>query len=215
MAHNGILFLDELPEFKREVLEVLRQPLEDRVVTISRARMTVNYPASFMLVASMNPSPSGDFYDPGSSMDSEFAVRRYLNKVSGPLMDRIDLHIEVNPVPYEKLAGQAKGEKSSEIRARVVAARQIQTKRFKSYEGIHSNAQLIPKLQEKYCRLDKGGQDILKNAVEKLGFSARSYGRILKVARTIADLDGEKDILIQHVAEAVQYRSLDRNEWIN
>lgn len=213
LAHNGILFLDELPEFKREVLEVLRQPLEDRVVTISRARMTVDYPASFMLVASMNPSPSGDFYEPGKSNDSEYAVRRYLNRISGPLMDRIDIHIEVNPVPYNELSSKTKGEGSHSIRKRVVEAREIQTKRYGNVEGVHSNAQLTPKIQEKYCQIDANGEMILKTAVEKLGFSARSYARILKVARTIADLDGKTDIEASHIAEAIQYRSLDRDVW--
>lgn len=213
LAHNGILFLDELPEFKREVLEVLRQPLEDRLVTISRARMTVDYPASFMLVASMNPSPSGDFYEPGKSNDSEHAVRRYLNRISGPLMDRIDIHIEVNPVPYAELSSKKKGEGSKSIRERVVAARNIQTERYKDVFGVHSNAQLTPKLQEKYCQIDANGEMILKTAVEKLGFSARSYARILKVARTIADLDGKSNIEAGHIAEAIQYRSLDRDVW--
>lgn len=215
LAHNGILFLDELPEFKREVLEVMRQPLEDRVVTISRAKMTVDYPASFMLVASMNPSPSGDFYDPkNGSTDSEFAVKRYLNKISGPLMDRIDLHIEVNALSYDHLSTKKKGESSAAIRDRVVAARTIQTERYKNYNGIHSNAQLTPNLIETHCKINNAGKLILKNAVEKLGFSARSYARILKVARTIADLEGAHDLEAHHIAEAVQYRSLDRNAWM-
>ena len=214
LAHNGILFLDELPEFKRSVLEVLRQPLEDRVVTISRAKISVDYPSSFMLVASMNPSPSGDFYKPGESADSEFAVRRYLAKISGPLMDRIDLHIEVNPVPFEELRNRAPGESSIEIRERVVAARNIQTERYSANESIHNNAQLTPKLMKQYCEIDKAGESLLKNAVDKLGFSARSYARILKVARTIADLEGSESIATNHLAEAIQYRSLDREGWL-
>ncbi len=212
LAHNGILFLDELPEFKRAVLEVLRQPLEDRVVTISRARISVDYPANFMLVAAMNPSPSGDFYDPsGVSGDAEHVVKRYLSKISGPLMDRIDLHIEVQPVPYEKLADKRDGESSKEIRDRVIKAREIQKERYKEYEGIHSNSQLTPKLTKRYCKIDEAGEMLMKNAMEKLGLSARSYGRIFKVARTIADLDFKENIEANHIAEAIQYRSLDRN----
>lgn len=215
LAHNGILFLDELPEFKRSVLEVLRQPMEDRTVTISRAKITVDYPASFMLVASMNPSPSGDFYDPDQgSSDSEMAVRRYLNKISGPMMDRIDLHIEVSPVPFNELSDKESGESSATIRERVAAAREIQTARYLNFDSIHSNAQLTPKLMKKYCQVDEAGNRLLKNAVEKLGFSARSYARILKVARTIADLDSADNVESQHVAEAIQYRSLDREGWL-
>lgn len=215
LAHNGILFLDELPEFKRTVLEVLRQPMEDRMVTISRAKISVDYPASFMLVASMNPSPSGDFYDPDSGTgDSEVAVRRYLNKISGPLMDRIDLHIEVSPVPFDELSQKQSGEGSSAIRERVTRARKRQTERYAEHPSIHSNAQLSPKLMKRYCGVDEAGNRLLKNAVEKLGFSARSYARILKVARTIADLDQSVQIESQHVAEAIQYRSLDRDGWL-
>jgi magnesium chelatase family protein len=214
LAHNGILFLDELPEFKRQVLEVLRQPLEDRVVTISRARISVDYPASFMLVASMNPSPSGDFYKPGESADSEFAVRRYLAKISGPLMDRIDLHIEVNPVAFDELRDRRTSEGSEAIRERVMRAREIQTARYAGLEGIYSNAQLTPKLMKVHCEIDSAGEALLKNAVERLGFSARSYARILKVARTIADLEGAAAIATHHLAEAIQYRSLDREGWL-
>lgn len=215
LAHNGILFLDELPEFKRQVLEVLRQPLEDRIVTISRAKITVDYPASFMLVASMNPSPSGEFYDPNSmNGDPEHIVRRYLSKVSGPLMDRIDLHIEVQPVPYEKLSDKREGESSAEIRQRVIAARKIQEERFKGVHGIHSNAQLTPKLVKKYCQIDAAGEALMKNAMEKLGLSARSYGRIFKVSRTVADLENCEKIEASHVAEAINYRSLDRDGWL-
>ncbi|NEN22822.1 YifB family Mg chelatase-like AAA ATPase [Cryomorpha ignava] len=214
LAHNGILFLDELPEFKRSVLEVLRQPLEDRVVTISRAKMSVDYPSSFMLIASMNPSPSGDFFKPGESADSEFAVKRYLAKISGPLMDRIDLHIEVNPVPFEELRNRENGESSAPIRARVIASRDIQTERYKGIEGVHCNAMLTPKLMKKHCEIDTAGEALLKNAVDRLGFSARSYARILKVARTIADLEGVENIATAHLAEAIQYRSLDREGWL-
>lgn len=215
LAHNGILFLDELPEFKRAVLEVLRQPLEDRVVTISRAKISVDYPANFMLVTAMNPSPSGDFYDPNNAGgDAEHVVRRYLAKISGPLMDRIDLHIEVQPVPYEKLSDKREGETSEEIRKRVVNARKLQEKRYADYKGIHSNAQLTPKLTKKYCKIDEAGEMLMKNAMEKLGLSARSYNRIFKVARTIADLDNKPNIEVNHIAEAIQYRSLDRNGWL-
>lgn len=214
LAHNGILFLDELPEFKRTVLEVMRQPLEDRYVTISRAMITVDFPASFMLVASMNPSPSGDFYDPSNSTDSEQSVRRYLNKVSGPLMDRIDLHLEVSSVPYEELRQRENGETSESIRDRVIIARAIQNRRYENLEGIFCNAQLEPKQMKKWCLVDELGEQLLKNAVERLGFSARSYNRILKVARTIADLDSAEKIQAPHIAEAIQYRSLDRDGWL-
>ena len=214
LAHNGILFLDELPEFKRQVIEVLRQPLEDRVVTISRAKISVDYPSSFMLIASMNPSPSGDFYDPhGGSGDPEHVVKRYLAKISGPLMDRIDLHIEVQPVPYDKLADKTTGETSADIRARVILARKIQELRFKVIEGVHSNSQLTPKLEKMHCKIDTAGEALMKNAMEKLGLSARSYGRIFKVARTIADLEASTNIEAHHIAEAIQYRSLDRDGW--
>jgi magnesium chelatase family protein len=215
LAHNGILFLDELPEFNREVLEVMRQPLEDRVVTISRARATVDYPAGFMLVAAMNPSPSGEFYNPNEAhADTEFSVQRYLNKISGPLMDRIDLHIEVNPVPYDKLASKMPGEASKEIRKRVMAARLKQLNRYKEYPGIHNNAQMTPKLQEEHCKIDEKAQELLKTAMERLGMSARSYGRIFKVARTIADLGNDQLVGANHIAEAIQYRTLDRDNWL-
>jgi magnesium chelatase family protein len=214
LAHNGILFLDELPEFKRSALEVMRQPMEDRTVCISRAKISVDYPASFMLVASMNPSPSGDFYNQGESADSEFAVKRYLAKISGPLLDRIDLHIEVNSVPFSDLTDKRMGESSASIRERVIKAREIQTQRFVEIKDVHSNAQLTPKMMETYCQIDDAGEKLLKNAVEKLGFSARSYARILKVARTIADLDHQPNITPSHLAEAIQYRSLDREGWL-
>ncbi|MGB0403564.1 MAG: YifB family Mg chelatase-like AAA ATPase [Salibacteraceae bacterium] len=211
LAHNGVLFLDELPEFQRQVLEVLRQPLEDRMVTISRAKVTVEYPASFMMIASMNPSPSGNFFDANDvNSDPEHVVRKYLSKISGPLLDRIDLHVEVNPVPFEDLAKKTSGESSVSIRDRVIKARAFQEDRFMDFEGIHCNAQLPPKLIRKYCEVDEVGSQLIKQAMDKLGFSARSYARILKVARTIADLGGSKIIEPMHIAEAIQYRSLDR-----
>jgi len=212
LSHNGILFLDELPEYKRQVLEVMRQPLEDRVVTISRAKMSVEYPAGFMLVASMNPSPSGNFYDPNDpNSDPEYIVKRYLNKISGPLMDRIDLHIEVPAVKFDELTSQSKGESSTQIRKRVLIARTIQEKRFENYEGIHHNAQMTVKHIEKHCVIDESGKTLLKLAMDKMGLSARSYSRILKVARTISDLSHSENIKPNHIAEAIQYRSMDRN----
>jgi len=205
------LFLDELPEFKRGVLEVLRQPLEDREVTISRARFTVTYPSSFMLVASMNPSPGGYFNDPDAPVTSSPAeMQRYLSKISGPLLDRIDIHIEVNPVPFEKLSEERKGEGSVEIRKRVTAAREVQTARFAELENIHYNAQMNTKQIRLYCKLDDKSKALLKNAMERLNLSARAYDRILKVARTIADLGGDTDLNGDHISEAIQYRSLDR-----
>lgn len=216
LAHNGVLFLDELPEFKREVLEVMRQPLEDREVTISRAKFTVSYPSSFMLVASMNPSPSGYFMnDKGLSQSSAQEMNRYLNKISGPLLDRIDLHIEVNPVPFEKLAEKSTSEKSEEIRKRVVKARSIQSNRFKEYNGVHYNAQMPTKLISAFCELDQTSLNLLQTAMDKLNLSARAYDRILKVSRTIADLELSEKITPQHIAEAIQYRSLDRDLWTN
>lgn len=214
LAHNGVLFLDELPEFKRSVLEVLRQPLEERQVTISRAKFTVTYPAGFMLIASMNPSPSGYFNDPNSPMRSSPAeMQRYLSKISGPLLDRIDLQIEVQPVPFEKLSDDRRGESSKVIRQRVIAARKVQTERYRDYPGIHYNAQLSSKLIRKFCAVDQTSLQLLKNAMDRLNLSARAYDRILKVARTIADLAGEANILPPHIAEAIQYRSLDRKGW--
>lgn len=216
LAHNGVLFLDELPEFKREVLEVMRQPLEDREVTISRAKFTVSYPSSFMLVASMNPSPSGYFMnEKGLGQSTAQEMNRYLNKISGPLLDRIDLHIEVNPVPFEKLAEKSSAEKSDIIRERVVAARMIQSNRFKEYEGIHYNAQMPTKLISSFCELDDTSLKLLQNAMDKLNLSARAYDRILKVSRTIADLEAVQNIKPSHIAEAIQYRSLDRDLWSN
>ncbi len=215
LSHNGVLFLDELPEFKRGVLEVMRQPLEDREVTISRARFTVTYPSSFMLVASMNPSPGGYFNDPDAPVTSSPAeMQRYLGKISGPLLDRIDIHIEVTPVPFEKLSEDRKGEGSVEIRKRVTAAREIQTKRFKGLENVHYNAQMNTKQIREFCRLDNKSKELLKNAMERLNLSARAYDRILKVSRTIADLAGEPELNGSHISEAIQYRSLDREGWL-
>jgi len=215
LSHNGVLFLDELPEFKRGVLEVMRQPLEDREVTISRARFTVTYPSSFMLVASMNPSPGGYFNDPDAPVTSSPAeMQRYLSKISGPLLDRIDIHIEVTPVPFEKLSEERKGEGSVEIRKRVTAAREIQTQRFAEIENVHYNAQMNTKHIRKYCIMDDASKELLKNAMERLNLSARAYDRILKVARTIADLENAADVSGNHIGEAIQYRSLDREGWL-
>lgn len=215
LSHNGVLFLDELPEFKRGVLEVMRQPLEDREVTISRAKFTVTYPSSFMLVASMNPSPGGYFNDPDAPVTSSPAeMQRYLGKISGPLLDRIDIHIEVTPVPFEKLSEERKGEGSLEIRKRVTAARELQTQRFSEVENVHYNAQMSAKQIRQYCKLDETSLQLLKNAMERLNLSARAYDRILKVARTIADLEQSPEISGMHIAEAIQYRSLDREGWL-
>jgi len=215
LSHNGVLFLDELPEFKRSVLEVMRQPLEDREVTISRAKFTVTYPSSFMLVASMNPSPSGFFIDADSPVTSSpFEMQRYMSKISGPLLDRIDLHMEVQPVPFEKLTEERRGEQSKVIRERVTKAREIQTLRFAESEKVHCNSQMHVKQIREYCALNSESMTLLKTAMESLGLSARAYDRILKVARTIADLDTKQDILPEHIAEAIQYRSLDREGWL-
>ena len=215
LSHNGVLFLDELPEFKREVLEVMRQPLEDREVTISRAKFTVTYPSSFMLVASINPSPSGYFNDPNAPMMSSASeMQRYLGKISGPLLDRIDIHIEVTPVPFEKLSDERKGESSVEIRKRVTKARALQTTRFLDSEIVHYNAQMNTKQIRKYCKLDAASMQLLKTAMERLNLSARAYDRILKVSRTIADLEGTSSIESTHISEAIQYRSLDRDGWL-
>jgi magnesium chelatase family protein len=215
LAHNGVLFLDELPEFKREVLEVMRQPLEDREVTISRAKFTITYPSSFMLVASMNPSPGGYFNDPSAPIQtSATEMQRYLNKISGPLLDRIDIHIEVTPVPFEKLSETRKSESSVQIRERVTKAREIQSLRFAKLEHIHYNAQMSSKQIREFCKLDVDSLGLLKNAMERLNLSARAYDRILKVSRTIADLELSIDIKSHHIAEAIQYRSLDREGWL-
>ncbi len=214
LAHNGVLFLDELPEFKRGVLEVMRQPLEDRDVTISRAKFTVTYPSSFMLVASMNPSPGGYFNDPDAPvMSSPAEMQRYLSKISGPLLDRIDIHIEVTPVPFEKLSDERRGESSIVIRERVTNARKVQSERFSEFENVHYNAQMGVKQIRKFCKLDEASLQLLKTAMERLNLSARAYDRILKVARTIADLEASEEVNGNHISEAIQYRSLDRDGW--
>ncbi len=214
LAHNGVLFLDELPEFKRTVLEVLRQPMEERSVTISRAKMTTEYPAAFMLVAAMNPCPCGYYNHPTIECTCNAgAVNKYLNKISGPLLDRIDLHIEVTPLPHSALAEKKLGEPSAVIRQRVIAARKIQEERYKNYKGIHCNAQMNQKLFRQWCDIDAECQELMKNAMDRLGLSARAYDRILKVARTIADLDASPDINTIHLSEAINYRSLDRDSW--
>ena len=213
LAHNGVLFLDELPEFKRAVLEVMRQPLEDRTITVSRAKSTVEFPAGFMLVASMNPCPCGFYNHPTKQcVCPPGMVQKYLNRISGPLLDRIDIHLEVVPVPFNKLSELTSGESSHTIRTRVIAAREIQRIRFEE-AGIYCNAQMSTRLLHLYCLPDRAGDAILKNAMEKLGLSARAYDRILKVARTIADLEGEERIHPDHLSEAIQYRSLDREGW--
>jgi magnesium chelatase family protein len=215
LAHNGVLFLDELPEFKRTVLEVMRQPLEDRVVSISRARMAIDYPAGFMLVASMNPCPCGYFNHPEKEcLCSPPIVQRYLSRISGPLLDRIDIHLEVVPVPFDKLSGDnSKGENSADVRKRVSEARKVQSLRYKGVKGMFCNAQMTSKDLSRYCQLDNDCQQLLKIAMNKLGLSARAYDRILKVSRTIADLDASEAIQTTHLAEAIQYRSLDREGW--
>ncbi len=214
LAHNGVLFLDELPEFKRHVLEVMRQPLEDREVTISRARFTITYPSSFMLVASMNPSPGGYFNETaGALRNTQGEMQRYLNRISGPLLDRIDIHMEVSPVPFEKLAGLEQGETSGAIRKRVIGAREIQHSRFQDSPG-HCNAQMQVRQIRRYCALAEGPSQLLARAMERLKLSARAYDRILKVARTIADLEGCEAIGEAHLAEAIGYRSLDREGWL-
>lgn len=214
LAHNGVLFLDELPEFKRTVLEVMRQPLEDRFVTIARSKYSVDFPASFMFIAAMNPCPCGNYNHPKIPCTcGQGLVQKYLNKVSGPLMDRIDIHIEVVPVTHEELASTKPVEKSEEIRKRVIKARAIQNKRFAEYERIHCNAQMSRKQVEQYCRISVEGEDLLKRAMERLGLSARAYDRILKVARTIADLEESPEIEIEHLSEAINFRSLDRDNW--
>ncbi len=214
LAHNGVLFLDELPEFKRTVLEVLRQPLEDRLVTVSRAKFTVEYPAGFMLVASMNPCPCGYYNHPEKDcVCAGGMVQKYLNKISGPLLDRIDIHIEVTPVPFKELSQIQNSENSRSIRERVIKARQIQEERYENTKGVYCNAQITSKILRKVCQIDKAGSLLLKTAMEKLDLSARAYDRILKVSRTIADLDNSNDIKPEHLAEAIHYRSLDKESW--
>ena len=214
LANNGVLFLDELPEFKRTVLEVLRQPLEDRVVTISRAKFSVTYPASFMLIAAMNPCPCGYYNHPEKDcVCGPGIVQKYLNKISGPLLDRIDIHVEVVPVPFRELTSLRQSEKSTAIRERVTRARQVQEERYKENKNIHCNAQMNTKMLRQICVITEEGHNLLKTAMEKLSLSARAYDRILKVSRTIADLDNSPDIKTEHLAEAIHYRSLDRETW--
>jgi len=214
LAHNGVLFLDELPEFKRQVLEVLRQPLEDRVISISRARFTVEYPASFMLLAAMNPCPCGYYNHP--QLDCQCkpgVVQKYINRISGPLFDRIDIHVEVVPVAYKELSETHSAERSEAVRARVMKARLIQEQRFEGFSGIYCNAQITSRMLRKICQINETGHHLLKSAMEKLGLSARAFDRILKVSRTIADLEGSQEIKTEHLAEAINYRSLDRDNW--
>jgi magnesium chelatase family protein len=209
-----VLYLDELPEFKRSVLEVMRQPLEDRNICISRASHTVEYPASFMLVASMNPCPCGYYNHPEKEcVCPPGAVKRYLNKISGPLLDRIDIHMEIVPVPFEDLSNKPLGESSETIRKRVIDARKIQENRYKNEDGIYCNAQMNSKLLRKYAVLDEASKNLIQNAMKKLNLSARAYDRILKLARTIADLDHKENIEIQHISEAISYRNLDKEGW--
>jgi magnesium chelatase family protein len=214
LAHNGVLFLDELPEFQRTVLEVMRQPLEDRQITVARAKYSVDYPANFMLVASMNPCPCGNYNHPDKRcLCPPGAVQKYLSRISGPLLDRIDIHIEIVPVPFAKLAEMQPSEDSATVRARVIRARQVQEERFATEPGVHCNAMMPSRLLKKYSTLSHDGQALLKDAMERMGLSARAYDRILKVARTIADLTQDENILPEHLAEAIQYRSLDRDGW--
>lgn len=214
LAHNGILFLDELPEFNRSVLEVLRQPLEDRHISVSRAKYSIDYPASFMMVASMNPCPCGYYNHPSKPcVCSPGQVQKYLSRISGPLLDRIDIQIEIIPVPFEKISDIRQGEPSKSIRERVIKARQIQEKRFASNKGIYCNAQMTPKLLTQFAHPDEKGLQLLKNAMTRLNLSARAYDRILKVSRTIADLEGSEEIKASHLAEAIGYRNLDREGW--
>lgn len=214
LAHNGVLFCDELPEFNRSVLEVMRQPLEDRKITISRSKYTVEYPCSFMFVASMNPCPCGYYGDPTHNcVCTPGQIQRYMNKISGPLLDRIDIQCEIQPVAFKDLAYLKPGEPSSAIRQRVIAARKIQEERYKEYNGIHCNAQMTERMIHEFAQPDEKSLDMLRMAMEKLKLSARAYGRILKVARTIADLDGSPSVKLNHIAEAVGYRNLDRGDW--
>jgi magnesium chelatase family protein len=216
LAHNGVLFLDELPEFKRTVLEVLRQPMEERRITISRAKFSVDYPASFMLISAMNPCPCGFFNHPEKEcVCIPGTVQKYLNRISGPLLDRIDLHVEVTPVSFSELTSERVSEKSESIRERVIKARMIQQERYKENNEVHCNAQISSKMLKELCVISTAGQTLLKTAMERLGLSARAYDRILKVSRTIADLAASPDIKVEHLAEAIQYRSLDRENWGN
>lgn len=214
LAHNGVLFLDELPEFKRTVLEVMRQPLEDRKICISRAKFSIEYPASFMLVASMNPCPCGYYNHPDRNcVCGPGVVQKYLSRISGPLLDRIDIHIEIVPVPFDKLSEMKEAETSEKVRDRVMKARQIQEQRFKDVDGVYCNAQMSSKQQRTFAPTDKASSELLKNAMQRLNLSARAYDRIIKVARTIADLEDSENILSNHIAEAINYRNLDREGW--
>lgn len=216
LAHNGVLFLDELPEFNRSVLEVLRQPLEDRKISISRSRFSVEYPASFMLVSSMNPCPCGYYNHPDKQcVCSQGVVQKYLNKISGPLLDRIDIQIEIIPVPFDKISDSNISEKSEDIRSRVIKAREIQTERFKNSNETYCNAQMTPQQMREYATPDKDGLELLRMAMERFNLSARAYDRILRVSRTIADLDQSEYVLSRHLAEAINYRNLDRENWAN
>ncbi|MFW9597742.1 MAG: YifB family Mg chelatase-like AAA ATPase, partial [Paludibacter sp.] len=214
LAHNGVLFLDELPEFKRTVLEVMRQPLEDRKICISRAKFSIEYPASFMLVASMNPCPCGYYNHPEREcVCGSGVVQKYLSRISGPLLDRIDIHIEIVPVPFEKLAEMKDAEPSSAVRERVMKARKVQEVRFADEKGVYCNAQMSSKQMKIYAQIDKPGSELLKNAMQRLNLSARAYDRIIKVSRTIADLEESEHIQSHHIAEAINYRNLDREGW--
>ncbi len=214
LAHNGVLFLDELPEFKRNVLEVMRQPMEERTVTISRSKFSVSYPASFTLVASMNPCPCGYYNHPEKEcVCAPGVVQKYLNKVSGPLMDRIDLHVEVTPVAFNELSSNKKFETSESIRARVIKAREFQGERFQGRNNLYCNAQMESQLVQEICVITEAGKNLLSRAMQKLNLSARAYDRILKVSRTIADLAASNEIKTEHLAEAIQFRTLDREDW--
>lgn len=214
-AHHGVLFLDELPKFKKNVLEVMRQPLEDGRVTISRSKITVDYPCNFMLASAMNPCPCGNFGNPNHDCQCQpQQIQRYISKISGPLLDRIDIHIQVQSVKYKELSSTATGEPSASIRERVIKAREFQLKRFKDKKNIFSNADMQSKDIREFCKIDNASEELMKMAITKLGLSARAYDRILKVARTIADLAGEENINSAHISEAIQYRSLDRTMWM-
>ncbi|HAY34711.1 MAG TPA: YifB family Mg chelatase-like AAA ATPase [Ignavibacteria bacterium] len=211
-AHNGVLFLDELTEFKKNVLEVMRQPLEDRVVTISRSKITVQYPCNFMLVAAMNPTPAGSAKE--TELYNDYDIQKFLSKISGPILDRIDLHVHVNPVKYQELSSKSELESSFSVRCRVIKAREFQIERFKNKKGIYSNSGMSSKEIKEFCKIDTECENLMKMAITKLGLSARAYDRILKVSRTIADLDGSENISPAHISEAIQYRSLDRSGWV-
>jgi magnesium chelatase family protein len=214
LAHHGVLFLDELPEFKKNILEMLRQPLEDNIVTIARATISITYPSNFMLVAAMNPCPCGYYTDTTRQCScNPYSIQRYMNKISGPLLDRIDIQVEVPAVNFKELSSERTGETSAQIRARVLKARKMQQNRFQNFPHLYSNAHMQSREIRKFCKLDETGKQLLKKAMDRLGFSARAYDRILKVARTIADLEGSERIEKHHLAEAIQYRSLDRNLW--